>query len=79
MKAIKSGKVNSSTDDAYDVGIGTQFSVETNTRDEDAEMYDNCVIKPLSSNWPIYVQQDEIHWRTAGTKKRSCQGGRWQE
>ena len=50
MKAIKSGKVNSSTDDAYDVGIGTQFSVETNTRDEDAEMYDNCVIKPLSSN-----------------------------
>ena len=39
MKAIKTGKVNtSSVDDAYDTGIGTQFSVETNTRDEDAEM-----------------------------------------
>nr|CAG4650542.1 EOG090X0F7F [Sida crystallina] len=39
MKAIKTGKVsNSNVDDAYDTGIGTQFSVETNTRDEDAEM-----------------------------------------
>jgi len=39
MKGIKSGKgANSSVDDAYDTGIGTQFSVETNTRDEDAEM-----------------------------------------
>lgn len=26
------------TDDAYDTGIGTAFSAETNTRDEDAEM-----------------------------------------
>lgn len=25
-------------DDAYDVGIGTQFSAETNKRDEDEEM-----------------------------------------
>ena len=40
MKAIKTGKpVNSAMDDAYETGIGTQFSVETNTRDEDAEMY----------------------------------------
>nr|CAG4642100.1 EOG090X0F7F [Eurycercus lamellatus] len=38
MKAIKTGKPNNSVDDAYDTGIGTQFSVETNTRDEDAEM-----------------------------------------
>jgi len=26
-------------DDAYDTGIGTQFSAETNKRDEDEEMY----------------------------------------
>nr|CAG4635110.1 EOG090X0F7F [Alona affinis] len=38
MKAIKTGKPNSAVDDAYETGIGTQFSVETNTRDEDAEM-----------------------------------------
>ena len=25
-------------DDAYDTGIGTSFSAETNRRDEDAEM-----------------------------------------
>nr|CAG4637408.1 EOG090X0F7F [Ceriodaphnia reticulata]SVE73239.1 EOG090X0F7F [Ceriodaphnia reticulata] len=38
MKAVKTGKPSSSVDDAYETGIGTQFSVETNTRDEDAEM-----------------------------------------
>lgn len=38
MKAVKSGKPTNSADDAYETGIGTQFSVETNTRDEDAEM-----------------------------------------
>lgn len=37
MQALKSGKVMQ-TDDAYDTGIGTQFSVETNKRDEDEEM-----------------------------------------
>ncbi|KAK3914105.1 Telomere length and silencing protein 1-like protein [Frankliniella fusca] len=37
MKALKSGNVKQ-TDDAYDVGIGTQFSAETNKRDEDEEM-----------------------------------------
>ncbi|XP_037938307.1 telomere length and silencing protein 1 homolog [Teleopsis dalmanni] len=37
MQALKSGKVKES-DDAYDVGIGTQFSAETNKRDEDEEM-----------------------------------------
>lgn len=39
MKAIKTGKSSAASDDAYETGIGTQFSVETNTRDEDAEMY----------------------------------------
>ena len=39
MKAIKTGKpASNAVDDAYETGIGTQFSVETNTRDEDAEM-----------------------------------------
>ena len=38
MDAVKSGKFQQNNDDAYDVGIGTQFSAETNTRDEDAEM-----------------------------------------
>ncbi|KAL4713394.1 hypothetical protein ACJJTC_010379 [Scirpophaga incertulas] len=37
MQALKSGKVRQ-VDDAYDTGIGTQFSAETNKRDEDEEM-----------------------------------------
>ncbi|CAG9771141.1 unnamed protein product [Ceutorhynchus assimilis] len=37
MQALKSGKIKK-VDDAYDTGIGTQFSVETNKRDEDEEM-----------------------------------------
>lgn len=37
MQNLKSGKVNQ-VEDAYDVGIGTQFSAETNKRDEDEEM-----------------------------------------
>ncbi|XP_075228742.1 splicing factor C9orf78 [Lycorma delicatula] len=38
MAALKSGKVKQTVDDAYDTGIGTQFSAETNKRDEDEEM-----------------------------------------
>lgn len=38
MTALKSGKVKQAVDDAYDTGIGTQFSAETNKRDEDEEM-----------------------------------------
>ncbi|XP_068149304.1 splicing factor C9orf78 [Drosophila tropicalis] len=37
MQTLKSGKMKE-PDDAYDVGIGTQFSAETNKRDEDEEM-----------------------------------------
>lgn len=36
MHALKTGKLK--TNDEYDTGIGTQFSVETNKRDEDEEM-----------------------------------------
>lgn len=38
MAALNSGNYQMNTDDAYETGIGTQFSAETNTRDEDAEM-----------------------------------------
>ncbi|EDW04423.1 GH17986 [Drosophila grimshawi] len=37
MQTLKSGKMKE-PEDAYDVGIGTQFSAETNKRDEDEEM-----------------------------------------
>lgn len=37
MQALKAGGVKK-VDDAYDTGIGTQFSAETNKRDEDEEM-----------------------------------------
>ncbi|TMW42346.1 hypothetical protein DOY81_012574 [Sarcophaga bullata] len=37
MQSLKNGS-NKEVDDAYDVGIGTQFSAETNKRDEDEEM-----------------------------------------
>ena len=37
LAAIKKGAADD-TDDAYDTGIGTSFSAETNKRDEDAEM-----------------------------------------
>ncbi|CAB3251537.1 unnamed protein product [Arctia plantaginis] len=37
MQALKSGTIKQ-VDDAYDTGIGTQFSAETNKRDEDEEM-----------------------------------------
>lgn len=37
LHALKTGKTKP-VDDAYDVGIGTQFSAETNKRDEDEEM-----------------------------------------
>lgn len=37
MQALKNGKLKQ-VEDAYDTGIGTQFSVETNKRDEDEEM-----------------------------------------
>lgn len=43
MKNLKSGKVQQ-VEDAYDVGIGTQFSAETNKRDEDEEMMKFVVV-----------------------------------
>ncbi|XP_053683929.1 splicing factor C9orf78 [Sabethes cyaneus] len=37
MQALKAGKIKT-VEDPYDTGIGTQFSAETNKRDEDEEM-----------------------------------------
>lgn len=37
LSEIKKGAADDA-DDAYDTGIGTSFSAETNKRDEDAEM-----------------------------------------
>ncbi|XP_055626769.1 splicing factor C9orf78 [Toxorhynchites rutilus septentrionalis] len=37
MQALKTGKIKT-VEDPYDTGIGTQFSAETNKRDEDEEM-----------------------------------------
>ncbi|CRK86162.1 CLUMA_CG000049, isoform A [Clunio marinus] len=38
MQALKAGKIKTNYDDAYDTGIGTQFSAETNIGDTDEEM-----------------------------------------
>ena len=38
IASLKNGKIKNE-DDAYDTGIGTQFSAETNKRDEDDEMW----------------------------------------
>lgn len=37
-QALKAGKLKTASDDAYDTGIGTQFSAETNIGDTDEEM-----------------------------------------
>jgi hypothetical protein len=38
MNTVKAGKLKVSNDDAYDTGIGTQFSAETNIGDTDEQM-----------------------------------------
>lgn len=38
MQALKAGKIKTTAEDPYDTSIGTQFSAETNKRDEDEEM-----------------------------------------
>lgn len=45
MNNLKSRKPQ--VEDAYDVGIGTQFSAETNKRDEDEEMMKYAVLQYL--------------------------------
>lgn len=49
MQSLKAGKANQ-VEDAYDVGIGTQFSAETNKRDEDEEMM-KWVETDLADGW----------------------------
>ncbi|KAH8274999.1 hypothetical protein KR018_008738 [Drosophila ironensis] len=59
MQQLKAGKMKEA-DDAYDVGIGTQFSAETNKRDEDEEMMK-------------YIEQ-ELHKRKGGAADPSKTG-----
>ncbi len=40
-------------DDAYDTGIGTQFSAETNKRDEDDEMYIKSHLRVINSSYGV--------------------------
>lgn len=55
MNNLKSRKPQ--VDDAYDVGIGTQFSAETNKRDEDEEMmkYVYLDIYSMMLDLPIFI------------------------
>lgn len=63
MQALKSGKMKQ-VDDAYDTGIGTQFSVETNKRDEDEEMM-KFIEEELSKKKPkIEAQEDRQDGKT---------------
>lgn len=48
LKEIKNIEI---VDDPYDTGIGTNFSAETNRRDEDAEMYVNIIKNPMYINF----------------------------
>lgn len=50
MKNLKAGKTQQ-VEDAYDVGIGTQFSAETNKRDEDEEMMKWVDLIWIRNNW----------------------------
>ncbi|XP_044752885.1 telomere length and silencing protein 1 homolog isoform X2 [Coccinella septempunctata] len=64
MNTLKSGKIKQ-VDDAYDTGIGTQFSVETNKRDEDEEMMKFIEEKLNKSKKPT----EQIKENTQNTNK----------
>lgn len=56
MHALKKGA--KPVEDAYDVGIGTQFSAETNKRDEDEEMM-KYIEEQLSKRKGINTSADD--------------------
>lgn len=66
MQALKSGKVKQ-VDDAYDTGIGTQFSAETNKRDEDEEMMKYIEEQLAKRKGKLKLLFSDIH-----TKLHSC-------
>lgn len=66
MQALKTGKVKK-VDDAYDTGIGTQFSVETNKRDEDEEMQ-KYIEEELQRRKGVKKSDDESETGTSSKK-----------
>lgn len=68
MQALRSGKVKQ-VDDAYDTGIGTQFSVETNKRDEDEEMM-KYIEEELSKRKGAKTSEPQTH--TERNTSRYC-------
>lgn len=61
MQTLKSGTTRE-PEDAYDVGIGTQFSAETNKRDEDEEMMK-------------YIEQELQKRKGVSSTDNDCAGG----
>ncbi|XP_053674948.1 splicing factor C9orf78 [Anopheles nili] len=57
MQALKAGKLKPAVEDPYDTGIGTQFSAETNKRDEDEEMM-KYIEEELGKRKGIMQEQD---------------------
>lgn len=74
MNSLKSRKPQ--VEDAYDVGIGTQFSAETNKRDEDEEMMKYAIFVLICIQCNLRIPNDksqyfmvfkfQIHRRGAG-------------
>uniref|UniRef100_A0A2M3ZIW0 Hepatocellular carcinoma-associated antigen 59 n=1 Tax=Anopheles braziliensis TaxID=58242 RepID=A0A2M3ZIW0_9DIPT len=67
MQALKAGKLKTAVEDPYDTGIGTQFSAETNKRDEDEEMM-KYIEEELSKRKGIAQQQDKPNDGESSTK-----------
>uniref|UniRef100_A0A182Y2I7 Telomere length and silencing protein 1 homolog n=1 Tax=Anopheles stephensi TaxID=30069 RepID=A0A182Y2I7_ANOST len=59
MQALKAGKLKAAVEDPYDTGIGTQFSAETNKRDEDEEMM-KYIEEELGKRKGIAQEQDNL-------------------
>uniref|UniRef100_A0A182J6U0 Telomere length and silencing protein 1 homolog n=1 Tax=Anopheles atroparvus TaxID=41427 RepID=A0A182J6U0_ANOAO len=59
MHALKAGKLKAAVEDPYDTGIGTQFSAETNKRDEDEEMM-KYIEEELGKRKGIAQEQDNL-------------------
>lgn len=60
MQALKAGKLKTASDDAYDTGIGTQFSAETNIGDNDEEMM-KYIEEQLKKKQGIEVDSKDEH------------------
>uniref|UniRef100_A0A182SBJ9 Hepatocellular carcinoma-associated antigen 59 domain-containing protein n=1 Tax=Anopheles maculatus TaxID=74869 RepID=A0A182SBJ9_9DIPT len=70
MQALKAGKLKTAVEDPYDTGIGTQFSAETNKRDEDEEMM-KYIEEELGKRKGIAQEQDNQVEGESSTKYQS--------